>query len=403
MMVYGKTDLVRIFCCLKFIVCYLTLEDLPSQYLNIEHGNFSRRYILETELGKGAYGTVFLASSESTSKNFAIKVQRIDFYNIFKYSPDIQFTTILRHENIVEIFEFKIIQDLEYAIYEYIPLTFCDFFRTHIVEFETFIYFIKQILDALNYLRIKKIVYLDLKDNNIMITEDFTCKIIDFGIATFEESQNNIFKCADTSIGDVNDTKYSFYAPEIRACKKFNHKADIWSLGQIFEEYFEGYKETIKSKEYKLIVADFISKTLDPSPKNRISADKALLHPIFNILYDFVFCFAILPDFFHYKNDFSLIKNGKRVFFKNKRQCFEIHCCCINKTDCFQSGYNLTHKFKFSNRIFQIFSKKKIPNADPLKFKVLLNEQILPIQHLTHRQYKKLKLIFKILRNKLQN
>ena len=78
-----------------------------------------------------------------------------------------------------------------------------------------------QLLLALNHIHARNIVHRDVKPDNIMLTEDFQVKLIDFGLAdnSVEKSQLN------TVVG----TPY-YIAPEVMT-GNYGNECDLWSLG----------------------------------------------------------------------------------------------------------------------------------------------------------------------------
>ncbi len=91
----------------------------------------------------------------------------------------------------------------------------------------------KEILESVNYLHKQKIIHRDLKPNNILITDGMNgrfVKIGDFGIATIHEFDGQ------------SHTKYKgterYAAPEVMISRKYDMKADIYSLGVILQDLF---------------------------------------------------------------------------------------------------------------------------------------------------------------------
>ncbi|TBU04160.1 protein kinase [Hamiltosporidium magnivora] len=380
--------------CFAIPISDLDFIDLNSEYFTIGNGSKQNTYIMEKKINSGTYGTVFLSHKKANKEKVAVKVQRTFIYDYFGVTRDVLFTSILKHENIVEIHCFDIFGPNEYSVYEYIPNTFYDLLSTNTVDFSEFLFLIKQILDALNYLRTKNIIYFDLKDNNIMVKENFQVKLIDFGMSTFKESQFNIFNELTKKEGKLSDFDHLLYSPEVKAGKNFDHKADIWSLGILFMKYFKMYEKNLPDDLY-FMAKSFYEKCTSEDKKSRFSADQALMHPIFNDLFHFVFCFASLDDFFYTKESISLVKRGKTIYFRNTNFCFEIHCCCVNS--------NRFHNFISSiTQIINIccFGSKKLNHKNLAKFTVILNSQKIPLQHLTFSYYQQLICIFEILNKK---
>ncbi|KAE9349593.1 hypothetical protein PR003_g5804 [Phytophthora rubi] len=95
-----------------------------------------------------------------------------------------------------------------------------------------------QVCLALKHLHDRKILHRDVKPANIFLTKSGVVKLGDLGVATV---LSHTLACAQTSIG----TPY-YTAPEICLGKRYNAKADVWSLGCVlfemasFSHAFEG-------------------------------------------------------------------------------------------------------------------------------------------------------------------
>jgi serine/threonine protein kinase len=90
-----------------------------------------------------------------------------------------------------------------------------------------------EILESVDYLHKQKVIHRDLKPNNILITDGMNgrfIKIADFGLATFHEFDGQ------------SHTKYKgtvrYAAPEVMSSRKYDTKADIYSLSVILQELF---------------------------------------------------------------------------------------------------------------------------------------------------------------------
>jgi serine/threonine protein kinase len=97
----------------------------------------------------------------------------------------------------------------------------------------------EEILESVDYLHKQKVIHRDLKPNNILITDGMNgrfVKIADFGLATIHEFDRQYH------------TKYKgtikYAAPEVNSSRKYDTKADIYSLGVILQELFNTRKLT---------------------------------------------------------------------------------------------------------------------------------------------------------------
>ncbi len=85
-----------------------------------------------------------------------------------------------------------------------------------------------EIVECLNYLHERNVIHRNLKPPNILITEGLNgrfVKLTDFGLSLFNE-QNMSLETLD------------YKAPEVIRYKKYDIKADMYSLGIIIEELF---------------------------------------------------------------------------------------------------------------------------------------------------------------------
>jgi len=128
--------------------------------------------------------------------------------------------------------------------------------------------FINEILEGIKALHTFKppIYHRDLKSLNILVTEDWTIKITDFGLARFNTAEN-----MQTFTNVVGTIGYS--APEVLSGSGFIDRSDIWSLAMILYEiiykvttgvYRRPYEEYGSIAEY-LVVAKVVENNLTPT------------------------------------------------------------------------------------------------------------------------------------------
>ena len=103
--------------------------------------------------------------------------------------------------------------------------------RKVLTEFETR-YYMKQIVNGVQYLHNNQIIHRDLKLGNLFLNESLQVKIGDFGLATKIEFDGERKK---TLCGTPN-----YIAPEILEKKGHSFEVDIWSIGCIMYTLFFG-------------------------------------------------------------------------------------------------------------------------------------------------------------------
>jgi len=147
------------------------------------------------------------------------------------------------------------------------------------------------VIQGLIYLHSAHIIHRDLKAGNILIAEDGSVKLADFGIST--QLSATITGNAKTMVG----TTY-WMAPEIMS-EKYDNKIDIWSLGITAIEMAELHPPNWNLKPFQLMLKlpkdppptlkepakfskefnDFLAKCLIKDPAKRPNATNLLQHP----------------------------------------------------------------------------------------------------------------------------
>lgn len=165
------------------------LSALPKNFQDWEVGS---NYDIVKQVGSGSYGYVVEAIQKSTGKKVAIK----RFNNIFEDLVDckriLREITLLRklqHVNLISIIEIIEPANIETFDTIYLVMDYCQsdlkkLFKSPIhlqnVHIQTLVY---NILLGIKYLHSAEVLHRDLKPANVLINEDCSVKICDFGLA----------------------------------------------------------------------------------------------------------------------------------------------------------------------------------------------------------------------------
>ena len=188
-------------------------------------------YNIIKEIGSGGMGTVYLAEHTLIKRKVAVKSLKQELISNNqlreRFKKEAYALAQLEHPNIVRLNEYIEQQDGIFLIMEYVDgLTLDDYINTVTgpINEGNLVPLFSQLLDAFDYAHKKRIVHRDIKPSNIIITNEGSLKVLDFGIARIDES-NSMTKTG-TQIGTV------FYmSPEQVRGEKVNHLSDIYSLG----------------------------------------------------------------------------------------------------------------------------------------------------------------------------
>lgn len=146
-----------------------------SHYDEYNEGHFS----VKKQLGTGSYGSVDLCIDNATNKEFVLKKVLKDFK-----VGEVVVLLYLEHENITTLYGYIKRDGVSEILMEYAGTSLLNFVLKHQTMEEMMIWSVTtQILSALKYLDEHQIKHLDLKPENVCITDDLKVKITDFGSA----------------------------------------------------------------------------------------------------------------------------------------------------------------------------------------------------------------------------
>src|SRR5271154_300289 len=238
------------------------------------------RYEILGELGRGAMGVVFRAVDPVIGRNVAVKTIRLTEEGTGLTRPELlsRFQTearaagLLTHPNIVVVYDAGEEDGLYYITMELVVGRSMQsvFDGGEAFPVSRIIRIMEQTCSALQFAHERNIVHRDIKPANLMLTEDDTVKVTDFGTAKILQ------------FGTVQQTTHvmgspSYMSPEQVKGRAVDGRSDIFSLGVVFYEMVTGEKpfpgQNITTVIYKIVNEDPVPpRQLDPSIHPGISA-----------------------------------------------------------------------------------------------------------------------------------
>ncbi|OMJ74403.1 hypothetical protein SteCoe_26659 [Stentor coeruleus] len=257
------------------------------------------QYNIGKTIGKGTFGKVKVGKHLLTDEKVAVKIlekQRIkDAADIERVTREIHILKLIRHPNIIQLYEIietkkRLYLIMEYAsggeLFDYIVA------RSRLDEQEACRFF-HQIISGVEYIHKLGIVHRDLKPENLLLDDEKNIKIVDFGLS-------NTYKDGETLSTACGSPCYA--APEMIAGKKYiGLHVDLWSCGVILFAMICGYlpfEDPNTSILYKKILnceyempewvsiegREIIAKILDTQPETRYTILEIRKHSWFTMV-----------------------------------------------------------------------------------------------------------------------
>jgi len=195
-------------------------------------------YEVLRQLGKGGMATVYLAHQASVDREVALKLMSrhllADHRFADRFLREARIAARLHHRHVVSIFDVGTFGEQPYIAMEYLsggsimpqenePITAAQALKS-----------VREIAMALDYAHAKGYIHRDVKPDNILLRDDGSSVLSDFGIARAVDGTTMM-----TKTGSVVGTPY-FMSPEQLRGREIDGRADLYSLGVVLYQLLTG-------------------------------------------------------------------------------------------------------------------------------------------------------------------
>ncbi|XP_065529901.1 PAS domain-containing serine/threonine-protein kinase isoform X4 [Lathamus discolor] len=198
-------------------------------------GEYAENYNTLSLIGKGSFGFVWTARGKKDHQEVVVKFiwkERVledcwvDDPDLGRVTQEIAILLKLQHPNIIKVLDvfenehfFQLVMEKHGSGLDL--FTFID--NHHNLDEPLASYIFRQLVSAVGYLHCRNILHRDIKDENIVIAEDFTIKLVDFGSAVYLEPSKLFY----TFCGTIE-----YCSPEVLSGKPYRGpELEMWSLG----------------------------------------------------------------------------------------------------------------------------------------------------------------------------
>lgn len=199
----------------------------------------ANRYMIVTPLGEGGMADVYLAIDTILNREVAIKILRGDLSHdplaLLRFQREANAASRLHHPNVVEVYDVGESEGKHYIVMEYVRgRTLKQLLAQRgALHKEEAVNIMKQLTSAVAEANANNIIHRDIKPQNIMVKDDGTVKITDFGISLAHDVVQ--LTASDSVLGSAH-----YLAPETTRGETATNQIDIYALGIVFYEILCG-------------------------------------------------------------------------------------------------------------------------------------------------------------------
>jgi DNA-binding response OmpR family regulator len=219
-----------------------TLQPSGIAALLTTNSEFIPGYTLRLKIGESEKAVVYLASSAHRGHNVALKVSKtLRDEAAGRQFLEREYTAIMavRSSLVVEIYDYGVHGGFEYLAMEYLPRGDLKARIQRGVSEQEALHYVAQIAAALEVVHEAGLVHRDLKPPNVMLRDNDSVALIDFGLARSLDGST-----ISTQTGVLLGSPY-YMSPEQAQGEGLDARSDFYSLGVMCYELLTGQKPYI--------------------------------------------------------------------------------------------------------------------------------------------------------------
>ncbi len=245
----------------------IVAQNLATEQINSFESYLSGQiigtYKIETQLGSGGMGEVYLATDEKLRRQVALKILPREYNSnderVKRFQLEARAISVLNHPNIVTIHDVGSFEGINYIATEYVEGKTLRELIGSGLNVKEVLAIIIQACEALSAAHKAGITHRDIKPENIMVRPDGYVKILDFGLAKLSGIDSITLKNFNQTAQSVIIGTPAYMSPEQVADEKVDHRTDLWSIGVVLYELLTGvnpFKKETRQETFQAILSE---------------------------------------------------------------------------------------------------------------------------------------------------
>ncbi|MEM6529437.1 MAG: protein kinase, partial [Chloroflexota bacterium] len=232
--------------------------------MNLQPGQQIGKYIIQKRVGSGGMAVVYLARHEKLQKDVALKMMHESIADdpdlLQRFVREAQIVSRMSHPNIVALHDYDTVNSQSFLVMQYIDGRALKWhLRKRVLPLAEINTICTAIANALTYAHENDVLHRDVKPGNVILTEDGTPYLTDFGLArVVSQGESSL------SAGMIVGTPHYLSPEQASGEYEIGPGADIYALGVMLYEMVVG-RVPFAAETPHAIVHDQIY-TLPPRP-----------------------------------------------------------------------------------------------------------------------------------------
>lgn len=222
-------------------------------------------YQIVEEIGKGGVGIIYLAYHLNLQKYVVVKKIKENYVGVLEARAEVDILKSLHHNNLPQVYDFLQIGEEVYTVMEYIEGHDLKYYIDQGYKFDepTLWSWFLQLCEVLKYLHDRRILHLDIKPANIMITAEGNVYLIDFNISLSGENDTmtgiSQYYASPEQFLKWQGTLFQTKDKDI----VLDARTDIYSLGICFYHMMTGHMPNADLTKFEAMKLDKLSYSIE--------------------------------------------------------------------------------------------------------------------------------------------